>query len=338
MHNAVLGIQKRPSILFPVEGNKEGLTSGVELEISVRADRQKNHPPLAAGRLYDVRMSGHRNLSCKRKMPVCHDRISRTDFIIAIHTLRSCHHHAVIGEGAALCNHQIIIAVDKIQVRRLDPFAGRPRTVPDHLSLADKLEGDRIQLAQINPVMSLILRMLLNVIAGIPHPPVLIEKDRGVDAVRALYKNRVTPGACRILRRQNIVVAIYLASLRHKGVDQIEGALMIPDGRCPQTKTCLTVLIIQLLRAVNAMSDLLPVNQIFAVKNRNSRIIVERGGCHIVILPDPADGRIRIKSGKNRVVEGFTLICDLHELPFCCRRKIAADFSAFLLSCLMKKI
>ena len=52
---------------------------------------------------------------------------------------------------------------------------------------------------------------------------------------------------------------------------------------------------------VQYISDLFPMDQIPAVKNRNSRKIGKCGIYQIIVLPHPADGRIGIKSRKNRV-------------------------------------
>lgn len=55
------------------------------------------------------------------------------------------------------------------------------------------------------------------------------------------------------------------------------------------------------------MSDLLPVHEILAVVERNSRIILETAGHEIIVLSDTAYALIGIKSLYDRI--GVSLSC-----------------------------
>jgi hypothetical protein len=48
--------------------------------------------------------------------------------------------------------------------------------------------------------------------------------------------------------------------------------------------------------AVEDMSNLIPVDQVSAVEDRQSRKIFECGGNEIIVLVNPANGRVRITS------------------------------------------
>jgi hypothetical protein len=53
------------------------------------------------------------------------------------------------------------------------------------------------------------------------------------------------------------------------------------------------------------MANLMPVNQVTAVKNRPPGKIFEGRSDKIVIIPDPADGRIRVTAWQDRVAKRF---------------------------------
>ena len=77
---------------------------------------------------------------------------------------------------------------------------------------------------------------------------------------------------------------------------------------------------IQLLRPVNHISNLLPGNKIFALKNGQPRQIRKRRADNIIISPRLADGRIRIKARQNRIYNSCGHKTSLYTgLPFCPR-------------------
>ena len=80
---------------------------------------------------------------------------------------------------------------------------------------------------------------------------------------------------------------------------------MIADAGSPEPFRSFTVFIIQLCGPVDPMADLLPVYQIPAVENGKAGIIDKGRGDHVIIRPHSADGRIRIKTGKQWIVKSL---------------------------------
>jgi hypothetical protein len=60
----------------------------------------------------------------------------------------------------------------------------------------------------------------------------------------------------------------------------------------------------------NTVTDLLPVDQVPAVKDGDPREILESTGYQVIIFPDPANAGIRVKAGYDRIFIGhpFTRI------------------------------
>ena len=145
--------------------------------------------------------------------------------------------------------------------------------------------------------MAFVKRLLTNEIPCVPYPPVIIKKQAGINPVRTLYKYRIAPWPCRILRSYDIIISARLTALGNKGIDNIKCPFMISYRRSPESQRCFTILVIQLLRTVNQMPYLFPMYQISAVKYRQPREIYKGGGHHIVIFSNAANGRIRIKAG-----------------------------------------
>ena len=53
------------------------------------------------------------------------------------------------------------------------------------------------------------------------------------------------------------------------------------------------------------MTDLIPVDQVAAVKDRQSRKIFKGRGDQIIIFANPANGRIGVTTREDRIVKGF---------------------------------
>lgn len=240
-------------------------------------------------------------------MTVADDRVARADFIIPVDGTAPRHHDTVIGKGTALGDDQIIPAVVFVDMGSFDPFAAGLQAVPDHCALSLELKRFRVKLTQIDPMMSLVNRIRDDVIARIIHFSVIVKEKTGIDTVCTLHKAGLAPRSRRILRGDDIVISPCLAPFGDKRVDDIEQSVMITDRRRPQSERSLAVLVIQLLRRVDSVSDLLPVHQILTVEDRKARKINERGSHHVVVFPDPADGRIRIKTAFQRILESFLI-------------------------------
>lgn len=80
---------------------------------------------------------------------------------------------------------------------------------------------------------------------------------------------------------------------------------MIPNAWSPKPQGSFAIFIIQLVRTVDTMSNLFPVNQVLTVENRESRIIHKRRGYHIIIFPNPANRRVWIKPRKQGVFKSM---------------------------------
>ncbi|EET58601.1 hypothetical protein BRYFOR_09437 [Marvinbryantia formatexigens DSM 14469] len=301
VYQTVFVVGAQPAVRIPDDGKEEGFAAEIEMGVFVRAHAQQHHPPFAALRLHDVGVTDNGNLMFQREVPVCYNGIAGADFVFPVDAAASRHHDRVIGEGAALGDHQVIPAVFKVDVRRFNPFAAGGDAVPDGFALTFKLKGFRIKLAQIDAVMSLIEGFRADIVAGVPHASVGVEENAGINAVRTFDEMCPAPGTGGIFCGDNVVVAARFPPFGNEGVDDIISTLMIADGRRPETERGFAVFVIELVRGGNAVSNLFPVNQIAAVEYRNAGKIDEGRSYHIIIVSHAADGRVGIESAENRV-------------------------------------
>ena len=158
---------------------------------------------------------------------------------------------------------------------------------------------------QIDAVMAFVQTFLADKVSHIPQGAVIIKEKTGVNAVGAFHYNGVAPRTGRVFGSDYIIVPLGFPTLGHKGVDDVKGSLMITDAGSPEPFRSFTVFIIQLCGPVDPMADLLPVYQIPAVEDRKAGIIDKGRGDHVIILPHSADGRVRVKTGKQWIVKSL---------------------------------
>ena len=117
----------------------------------------------------------------------------------------------------------------------------------------------------------------------------------------------IGPGAARILGRDQDVL-----TGGHVAYDHVEQSFMIPDGGCEQTAGQTLRVQPQLLRIVQGVSDAFPMGQVPAVEQWDAGKEGKRRIRNVIIIPYPADGRIRIKAGNDGV---FDLVIVVHTPP-----------------------
>jgi hypothetical protein len=88
---------------------------------------------------------------------------------------------------------------------------------------------------------------------------------------------------------------------RDIGRDHIKAPVVIADGGREDASGTACFFQGKLAGAGEAVTNLLPVNQIAAVEDRHAREILERTGDEVIILFDAADARIRVKTGNDGV-------------------------------------
>ena len=103
---------------------------------------------------------------------------------------------------------------------------------------------------------------------------------------------RLRPRTCRISCRNNEI-----PSKRNIGGNHIVYAVIIADGRGENAARHAVIPKRKLRRAVKDIADLPEMAQILARKNRHTREIGKGGIYNIIGVTDPADGRVRVKTG-----------------------------------------
>ena len=96
------------------------------------------------------------------------DRVSWTDFVIALNRTTACHLYAMVDKGAAFCNKKIVPAIFFINMRCLNPFTSCFYSIPDNIAGTFELESFRIKFVQINSMMSFIKTVRTDVVSYIP--------------------------------------------------------------------------------------------------------------------------------------------------------------------------
>lgn len=218
----------------------------------------------------------------------------------------------MIGKGSALCNEQIVPSIFVVYMRCFNPFASSLFAIPYDGTFSFELKCFRIQFAEINPMVTFIMFRIKNEIASIPDTTIMIKKKTGVDTVCVFYEMSVTPWSRGIFRSNNIVITLCFASPGYKCIDNIKDTIVVSDCWSPKSKRCFTVVVIQLLRSGNPMTNLLSVNQVFTVEDRKTGKIHEGRGDHIIIIPYTTDRGIWIKTGENRILIIFVIHCMIY--------------------------
>ena len=125
---------------------------------------------------------------------------------------------------------------------------------------------------------------------------VVIEEEGGIDAADAAKLDRFRPGPLGVLGGD-----IEIADAAHESAHDIEGAVVIADGRGVRAAGNRAAAHGELRGTVNDVADLRPVDQVLGMPDGNAGKVVEGGVDQIVIVADAADGGIGIEPGDDGV-------------------------------------
>ena len=159
---------------------------------------------------------------------------------------------------------------------------------PDGALLPGELLGEGTQIAQIIRAVA-------------------VKKQRGIDAFRALNDDGIRPRARRVLGGNIKVDIAVIGRILNKGRGDIEQAVLfaITDGGSIDAFGGLDVVEIQLLRTGEAVTDLMPVDKVAGMKDRDARKILKGRSNQIVVLAFAADRWIRIETRKQGIGENL---------------------------------
>ena len=226
------------------------------------------------------------------------DRILRISFIGSPYTFGTPHGHTMIISGPALGTHNIIISVSFGQMRCLNAATIRS-TLPDPFRISDDLLFLRIILGNCDHARLLITFSCLPVQRYNVFTSVIIMKDRSVKT-GGMQVYRLTPWSLDILCRDQKIVHIKITGIHriHYTIDHIKHILCLAVGQtwCPDPFRRRKLFEIRIAVICQHMGIKLPVFHIARMIDRNSRKPLKGRYGNVVIIPFPADTRIRIKT------------------------------------------
>jgi hypothetical protein len=200
--------------------------------------------------------------------------------------------------GSSLGKEKVVPAVKKVKVRRLGTFIAA--ALGNQPGRGQLFSGKRIYFAKVySPGISL-------------HSPVGTEprftpgKEQGGIDAPLVHINRIRPGAPDVSGVDNEISqppAVFAGV--SIGGGHVKNPVVEPDGGRIDPPGSAAVLQGKLFRALKAMAQNLPVNQIPAVINRYPGKELERGSNQVIIIPLTADTWIGIKTGNYGVPVGI---------------------------------
>ncbi|MNC50885.1 hypothetical protein D3C75_1001520 [compost metagenome] len=131
---------------------------------------------------------------------------------------------------------------------------------------------------------------------------VIIKEQGGIDSGSLRQPHRIGPGTAWVLCR-HVEIPSGSGDTLHEGGNHVEDALMVPDGSRINSLGAGGAVQIQLGRPVQHMAELPPMHQVLAVEDRHTREIFEGGDHQIIVIAYPANGRVRVEAGNNRVTK-----------------------------------
>ena len=203
-----------------------------------------------------------------------------------------CDDDGVAVARSSLRRQQVVPGPAAIEVRRLGPDpAGAP---PDHARRAGERRraGRQIQLGLIDERMVLIRP---GTVAG-EVDAILEEGERRVDPF-GVQPGRLRPRTARMLRRDDEVAA---ADVRGH---EVVGAVVVPKRRRVDAARAALAAEVELAAPRERVTDLAPSDQVAAVEDRHAREVLEAAAGEVEVAADPADRRIGMHPGQDRVVE-----------------------------------
>ncbi len=126
-----------------------------------------------------------------------------------------------------------------------------------------------------------------------------IEIDGRVNSPHLGYLHRVAPRSGGILGRSHEVAVVV-----DIGAGDVEGTLVVADGRCEQTARQAFPHEVHLFGPIDDIADLLPVFEVLAVKNRDAGEIGKGGIDQVVVISGARDAGIRVKASQDGVDQG----------------------------------
>ena len=249
-------------------------------------------------------------------MPVGQDGVARVALIGPQGAAAAGDGHGMVILRTALGDEQVVPAVLLVDVRRFGAPGVDQRAPP-----GDPLLPHDAVLLQIH-LRHPHARIMLRPVGGGGHVAgsVLVPEEGRVDALRAADHMQITPGPRRILGRD-----VEVAHAADVGGDHVEQPVMPADGGGIHAAGHGLPVQRELLRAAQAMAQLLPVNEVAAVKERNAGEVAEGRGDHIKVVPHAANGRIGVEPRQKRVMQhrypSRWAMCYLHYTTFPTRRK-----------------
>ena len=235
------------------------------------------------------RLSVAAALDQRLRIILAHNRIVGTRFKGLLKASGTRQRDSVSRACAALREDQIVVSVLLQQVRSLR----RPLliSVPEKSCLGDLLRKIFIQLQNSSAAVQ------QHVMSSV----IVVEQGR-VDAL-LVDKHRLAVRSLRLFGRYDHLAPQYgSVVIQPPGRCDVKSSVAVGDVRRPEASSSLQLSEICPFAVCHRISDDLPVHEISGMRYRNTREVDKRGIHHIVILPDPHDGRVRIHSGPNRIL------------------------------------
>ena len=227
------------------------------------------------------------------------DRIARIILIRAGDLLADRNRQRMVVGRAAFRDQQVVIAVPLVDVR---PFGPDPATAapPQVMPFSHQGHFFLVQFLQPDFSLALELRIRRHVVADVPGAPVVIEKQRGIDAGRTFDHPRFGPATRRVVRGHD---KIHQPAVDVVGGNHIETALVATNRRGMDTVRGLHSREVRLIRAVECVADQRPVDQVAAVIHGYAGKIFEGRIDEIVVVAGAADRGVRRETGDDRIAE-----------------------------------
>ncbi len=205
--------------------------------------------------------------------------------------------------GSPLRSEKIVPSIRFQHMRSFDPdrLAGYVRpSVDENPLLAEKNLVCSIELPHSDRPVSLVQGLVAggNTIVQKKRPAIVIEEERGINAIHSGKPHRIGPGTLRPYRCRNEIAADI-----DKCAGDVEDSLLEPDGGRKQTSRDSLAFEVQDFRTFEHMADNIPVDEIPAVENADPGIIRKRRIDEIVVFADAADAWIRVETREDRVAE-----------------------------------
>ena len=276
-------VDDRPA-LFPGHRREEGLAAQVMVISAIAAVSQEDDPPGAVGGLEEVAVPGALDVAFLRgQRAVREDGIIGIRFIRAVDVPAARDSQLVRQFRASFRYEQIIPAVLPVDMRTFRKTSAR--SAPERFPGGQGGAGLRVDFAQGDGGVGVGYHIAFSI----------LEVERRVDAL-LLQPDGFAPRACGIGGGDHEV-----AAAAHVGRDHVEGAVVVPDGRCIDAQRGVGMLQRQLRGPVQDIADLLPVLQVAAVEHGHAGEVVETRIDQVVVSAHRHHGRVGMETGQDGI-------------------------------------